>query len=793
MRISINWLREYVDINDLTVEELAEKITKAGVNVEKIEKKAIKNLTIGKVLECQDHPDSDHLKVCQVDVGSQILQIICGASNVAKGQKVIVAKEGAFLPGEFLISKTKIRGIESCGMICALFELGLEDKTENYDKGIHVLEDDALIGGNPLEYLDADDVMFELDLNPNRSDCTNHLGFAYEVATILDREVTLPDLEIHEIEQSAQDELKIKINTDKCPLYMAKIIKNVEIKESPNFIKKRLQACGIRSINNLVDISNYVMLEYGQPLHFFDADKLNKEIIVRLADNKEEIVTLDKKLQTLQANDIVISDQKEAIAIAGVMGGLNSSVDENTKNIIVESALFDAYSVRYTSLRLDLRSEASLRFEKPLNYEYTKQALLRACHLLEKYAAGEVLKDEVMVDNLVKETKVIEISQSEINGLLGMNLDINEISSIFKRLGYKTKESNNIFTVQVPNRALDIKLKADLIEEIGRIYGYDNIVGKLPLQPIKTGGYQPKIAFRKDVSKRMRSLGLDEIRTYTLINDEDALLFGQEKESLIKILSPMSSDRTTLRKSLLPSLLKVNEYNLSRQVKDINIYEISNVYYEENNIYHEELKLGLVMSGNYSENLWQGKKIEVDFYLIKGVIENLLEYLGFNGRYSFKADALTKEFNPYMGAKVLIDNQEIGFIGCIHPNLSKNQLYLGEISLEKIFKIKSPEFKYYEICKFPNIVKDAAFIFDKNITADSIIETIRKLDQRILKDIQIFDYYQGDKLAEDKKSIALSFIFEDNQKTLTDEEVMIVFNEIINIVTEQLKGELRNK
>lgn len=793
MRISLNWLREYVDIKDISVEVLAEKITKAGVNVEKIEKNSIKNLVIGKVLECQDHPDSDHLKVCQVDVGTEQLQIICGASNVDKDQKVIVAKEGAFLPGEFLISKTKIRGVESQGMICALFELGLENKEGNYDKGIHVLNDKAPIGEDPLEYLGLNDVIFELDLNPNRSDCTNHLGFAYEVATILNKDVSLPDLEVHEIEESAKDQLNIKINTDKCPLYTAKIVKNVEIKESPEFIQKRLQACGMRPINNLVDISNYVMLEYGQPLHFFDADKINNEIIVRLAEEKEEVITLDKKLQSLQSNDIVISNEKEVLAIAGVMGGLNSSIDENTKNIIIESALFDSYSVRYTSLRLDLRSEASLRFEKPLNHEYTHQALLRACHLLEKYAAGEVLKEEVIVDNLEKESKVLEISQTEINSLLGMNLSIEEINSILKRLSFKVKEKDNIFIVEVPNRALDIKLKADLIEEIGRIYGYENIVGKLPIQPIKVGGYQPKIAFRKDISKRMRSLGLDEVRTYTLISAEEALTFNQEKDSLIKVLSSMSSDRTTLRQSVLPSLLKTIEYNLSRQVKDINIYEISNVYFKEKDNYCEELKLGLVMSGNYSDNLWQGKKIEIDFYVIKGIVENLLNYLGFSGRFSFKADSLSKEFNPYMSSIILIDSQEVGFIGCIHPNLSKNPLYLGELSLEKIYTIKPKEFKYHEISKFPNIIKDAAFIFDKEITADTIIETIKKVDQKILKDIQIFDYYQGEKLSNDKKSIALSFIFEDNQRTLTDDEVMIVFNQIIQVVTEELKGELRNK
>ena len=383
--ISLNWVGDYVDIANEDISELTDKITKFGVNIEKVISNNIDNLVIGLIKKVEKHPDSDHLNVCEVDLGSEVVQIVCGASNVRENLKVIVATPGAILPGNFEIKKSKIRGVESNGMICALFELGLEEKTEEtYSKGITELDNDAPVGENPLKYLGLEDTILELDIHKHHNnDCYYHIGFAYIIAAILNKKVTLPKSEIKEINESINDYFKLKINTDKCTLYTARMVKDVKIGESPDFIKNRLAAAGMRSINNVVDISNYVMLEYGQPLHFFDKDKLGNEIVVRLANDKENLRTLDEKDRVLDKEDIVITDGKKPVCLAGVMGGENTEVDENTKNILIESAIFDGINIRRTSARHDLRSEASTRYGKGLNYEYTYAALDRAAYLLQ--------------------------------------------------------------------------------------------------------------------------------------------------------------------------------------------------------------------------------------------------------------------------------------------------------------------------------------------------------------------------------------------------------------------------
>ncbi len=399
--ISLNWVGDYIDIKDQDVNELALKITKAGINIEAVITHHMDNLVIGEIKEVEEHPDSDHLHVCKVNVGEEELQIVCGAPNVKKGLKVIVAKVGAILPGDFEIKKSKIRGVESCGMMCALFELGLEEKTdENYSKGIAELPKDAPVGEDPLVYLGLDDTLYDLDIHKHRNnDCYYHIGFAYEIACIINRKVTLPKLDFKVNKDNIKDSFKLSVDTDKCSYYMAREVRNVKIGESPDFIKKRLTAAGMRPINNVVDISNYVMLEFGQPLHFFDKDKLGDKIVVRDAKDNEEIVTLDGKTRVLNSDDIVITDGKKPVCIAGVMGGENTEVDENTKNILIESAIFNPVSIRYTSRKLDLPSEASIRYGKGLSYEYTEMASRRACHLLEKYAGAEVVDGYLLVDN----------------------------------------------------------------------------------------------------------------------------------------------------------------------------------------------------------------------------------------------------------------------------------------------------------------------------------------------------------------------------------------------------------
>ena len=497
MAISLNWINDYIDIKDVDAKELANRITKAGINIEKVTSTGIANLVIGEVKDCVMHPDSDHLHVCMIDVGSDILQIVCGASNIRKDLKVIVALPGAILPGDFEIKKSVIRGVESNGMICALFELGLEEKNaETYSKGIYELPKTAPVGEDPLKFLEIADTTYELDLNPNRTDCNNHVCFSYEVSAVLGKPVRMPDVSYKEIPE--KNPVKLEVETKNVSLYNLMIAKNVHIKESPAFIKARLELAGIRSINNVVDISNYVMLEYGNPLHFFDKDVVGNNIVVRMAKDSEKIVTLDGEERVLTKDDILITDGKKPLCIAGVMGGLDSGITDKTQNILIESAIFNPYNVRYTSIRLGLRSEASLRFEKPLNYEYSNLAIKRACHLLEKYADAQIVSECVSYDVTDKTPRIIEVSLNDINGILGMILENSDVENILTNLGFNYQFENDLYKVTVPNRRQDILLqKEDIIEEIGRIYGYDNIKPTLPRVNIKKGEYSEKANYEK--------------------------------------------------------------------------------------------------------------------------------------------------------------------------------------------------------------------------------------------------------------------------------------------------------
>lgn len=795
MRISLNWLNDYIDIQQESPKEMAERITRAGIHVEGVLSSRIDALVVGLVEECVDHPDSDHLHICQVHLGNGTTQIVCGASNVKKGQKVVVALPGAILPGGFEIKKTTIRGVESNGMICALYELGLEEKEANYHKGIHVIEAPLEVGSNPLTYLGLDDVIYELDLNPNRAyDCTNHIGFAYEVGSVLNKKVKKPDVASNAIGGDFTKTFTVNVLTDKCTLYKTRMVKDVVLGESPSFIKKRLKAVGMRPINNVVDISNYVMLEYGQPLHFFDADKLGNDLVVRMAQEEETVITLDEKTRKLAKEDLVIVSDDKVVAIAGVMGCANSEVDTNTKNIVIESAIFDPYSVRYTSLRLGLRSEASLRFEKGLNFEYTDEALERACFLLEKYASGKVIEGKLEVGNMDKTPKIATVSREKINAVLGMQLKNEDINQIFERLSFGYTYENNNYIVTIPNRRLDVSIREDLIEEIGRLYGYDNIKGKIPNGPMKQGGYNEKTYFQKQLSKRMRSLGLNEVRTYTLLSEEENKQFNLNPELAIPLQLPMSADKSVIRQTMIPSMLKIVDYNVARGIKNISIYEISNIYKKEGEAFSEDTKLAVAMVGSYVSNKWNNKEIENDFYTLKGIVENLLDFLGYQNRYSIRRDEqLPKEMHPYQSAIIYVDNHEIGYMGKVHPSISKLGVYVLELSINKLFNQKTSKLKYKSHSIYPMVNKDLAFMVSKDVDAGVIVDIIRKIGGNTLISTQVFDIYQGNNIADDKKSIAISLTFSDVTKTLTDEEVNDKLHKMIVEVETKIGGILRDK
>lgn len=786
--ISMNFVKDYIDIENENLEELADKVTKAGINVEHVITNHIDNLVIGEVVECEEHPDSDHLHVCKVNVGKETVQIVCGAPNVKKGIKVIVALPGAKLP-EIEIKKGSIRGIESCGMICALFELGLEEKTEeNYNKGIEVLDDNAPVGEDAYNYVGNSDTLYDLDIHKHKSnDCLYHIGFAYEIGTILGKKVKLPESNYKEIDKSINDEITLKVDTENCSYYRTKMVSNVKIGPSPKFIQDRLISCGMRPINNVVDISNYVMLEYGQPLHFFDKKKLGNTILVRQAKDNEKVVTLDEIERELNSNDIVITDGKDVVAIAGVMGALNSDIDDTTTDVVIESAIFNSYNIRKTERHLNLRSEASRRFEKELNYEYTIAALDRACYLLEKYASGEVLKDVVCYDNVDKTLNVIEFKREKVNSLLGLDLSTEDIKEQLNKLDFEYEEKDDLFKVTIPKRRMDIENNVnDIAEEIGRLYGYHNLKNTLPSLPTRSGSYRPEIEFRKVISKRCRSLGLDEVRTYSITSKDTSDMFNKDLKT-IELPNPIAKDKTVLRKTLIPSLLDVYKSNKKRGVKDINIYEISKLFYDD---YKESNYLGILISGNYINNSWNSNKIKSDFYVLKGICENILDYLGLKNRYSFTLST-EENLHPGISADIYLDREKVGFLGRIHPIINKDDVYVLEISLEKI-NVKVKDIKYKLASIYPSIKKDVAFIVPKDMDNETIMKEIKKSGSRLLTNIEVFDLYTGDNVKKDEKSIAYTLTFEGENKTLTDEEVMEVFNNIISNVESKLNVKLRS-
>ncbi|MDO4963452.1 MAG: phenylalanine--tRNA ligase subunit beta [bacterium] len=789
MILSRKFVSDYIDLSDnLSIKQIAEDMTSVGNEYDSACKLIdCTNLTIGEVIKCENHPDSDHLHVCKVDIKTEVLDIVCGASNVRKGLKVIVAKVGAKLQGGD-IKASVIRGQKSNGMLCSMEELGLDSKflKEEDKNGICELPSEAPIGEDPIKYLNLDDEVIDFELTANRGDLLSVLGLSYELGAIYDKKVKDIDLSYKTIDESILDQFSVDVETDKCKLFLAKKVKNLKIEESPDFIKNRLIACGIRPINNVVDISNYVMLETGQPLHFYDADRLGNKLIVRMANDNEVLTTLDNVERTLDSSDIVIATPNASVGLAGVMGGLTTEVENDTKNIIIESAIFDSVSVRKTSKKI-LRSEASNRFEKGLDPNRTYMAIERCCNLLSKYANGSVLSDTVVYDKTVAKDKVINITEKNINDVLGTSISIEEIVKVFDKLGFSTTKSKDKITVTVPTRRLDINIKEDLIEEVGRIYGINNIKGKLPKLNIKCGTYDKTT---RELRNKLVDLGLNEVLTQIFINDKEAHLYTNDSFETVKLLDPLSIEKNALRYTLIPSLMKVYNYNKVHNIKDISIFELAKGFYLKDNKYGEDYKLCSLMTGQYFMNV--GSNLKIDFYVVKGIVEELLDYLGYKTRYSFVVDNIPKEFHPGMSASIVLQGKEIGIIGRLHPSISKEDVFVFEINLDKLLLNKVSTLKYKEIPKYLGMEKDVAFIVDKNITNKNIVDVIKKAGGRLLTNIEVFDIYEGDKIDASKKSIAYNLKFEDPTKTLTDEEVMNVFNKIINEVESKLNAKVRN-
>ena len=793
MKLSKKFLNDYVDITDIEYSDVAEKMVSVGNEYDSIER--ISNstgLVVGEVLECVDHPNSDHLHITKTNIGTDIVQIVCGAPNCKAGIKVIVATIGAKLPGGE-IKACKLAGVESAGMLCSLDEIGLpEGMVSEEDKlGIHILPEDAVVGMNALEALGIDDEVIDFELTANRGDLLSILGMAYEVGAVYSKEVKLPEYELKENNDDVNKTHSVEVKTDKCSIYLGKLVKNVKITESPEFIKSRLMASGIRPINNVVDISNYVMLEYGQPLHFFDADRLGNKVIVRQAEEGEKITTLDSKERTLTSEDIVIANEKEPVALAGVMGGLTTEVELDTKNIFIESAIFDSISIRRTSKSI-LRSEASNRYEKGIDPNRTVEAIKRAAYLLSKYADGEVVGGTCTYDVADHNDKVITVTMEKVAQVLGMNLTIEEVGDTLTRLGFTYTVDGETLTVTVPTRRMDVNIKEDLIEEIGRIYGFTKIEGKLPTLTTKRGSRSPMGNLIKDIRNRLAGLGLTQVTTYSLLSEEKSNMFVNGEYEKIRVLDPMTEDRVYLRKQLFTSLLDVYEYNTARKIKGVNIFETGYNYYKVNGEYKEDSLVAGLISDDIITNTWNKNAIKADFYTVKGIVENILEYLGFTNRYSYDNRTLN-DLHPYRSCAIYIDRDLVGYMGQVHPKLAKKPIYMFELNLSKIITKRVRAIKCKEISKYPEVNKDLAFVVKKDVNAIDVELAIKKAGGRLLTNLVVFDVYTGENVGEDEKSIAYSLTFSDPTKTLNDEEVTNIVNKIISEVEKKAKGKLRDK
>ncbi|SFE69039.1 phenylalanine--tRNA ligase subunit beta [Alteribacillus iranensis] len=806
MLVSYEWLKEYVEIGDLTPEEVAEKLTRGGVEVDVIipRSEGLDHVVVGYVEECQQHPNADKLNICQVNTGEETAQIICGAPNVAAGQRVAVAKPGARLPGGIKIKKAKLRGERSEGMICSLQELGIEQKlvTKEFIDGIYVFPEEAKVGEDAVEQLGLRDTVLELDLTPNRADCLSMIGVAYEMAALLDREVRHPGNDFHESEEAASDVVSVHIDVpEDNPYYGAHVIKNVTIKPSPMWIQNRLTAAGIRPINNVVDITNYVLLEYGQPLHAFDLHRFgSNQIVVRRAENGEKITTLDDEVRTLTEDHMVITNGTEPTALAGVMGGAFSEVQNDTTTILLEAAYFTPSRVRKASKDLGLRSESSIRFEKGIDSGRVEEAAERAVSLLEKYADGVVLKGKVHEDYRPKEHRTITTTSERLNQILGTDLKADEMLSIFRRLRLEAKtETEDRLVVNIPSRRPDLEIEEDLSEEVARLYGYDRIPVTLPEGITTPGSLTPVQKKRRKVRRYLEASGLHEAITYSLTSKKKTQQFLlNDVSGTVEVSLPMSEERSTMRTSLIPHLLDAVQYNQNRQMNDTAVFELGSVFIgEEGELTRqpeEKTMLGAAISGTWEVQLWQGEKTETDFYVVKGIIEGLFEELQFSHALSF-TPSKKGELHPGRSADILFNDRNIGFIGQVHPRTAKEwglkETYVFQLDLDLLLTEETNTLSYEPLPRYPSIARDIALVVNKDIPAAEVKEVIENAGGTLLKNVTLFDLYEGEKLEAGKKSLAFSLVYLDPERTLTDEEVTKTHENVLVDLKEKLDVELR--
>lgn len=795
MKAPINWLKDYVDIN-VSSKEFADAMTMSGSKVEGLEVQGseITKVVVGKILTLEKHPDADKLQVSTVDVGSETIQIVTGAQNVSVGDCIPVALSGSTLPGGKKITKGKLRGIESNGMMCSINELGLtkEDYPEAAEDGIFILDKGLEPGKDIKEVLGLNDTVVEFEITSNRPDCLSIIGLAREAAATLRTKFLRPSVKVREEGDEAAKYASVEVkDPDLCPRYAARIVKDVKIGPSPKWMRDRLQAAGVRAINNIVDITNYVMLEYGQPMHAFDLrDITGQKIIVRRAFEGEVIKTLDDQDRKLDPSMLVIADEARAVAVAGVMGGANSEVREDTSTILFESANFNGTSVRLTAKKLGLRTEASSRFEKGLDVENVAAALDRAVQLVEELGIGTVCKGVIDCYSKKPEERVLKLRPDKINSLLGTDLSSKDMIGILESVDFVVDEKN--MTVRVPSFRPDVEREADLAEEVARFYGYNNIEATLLSGKAATLGRKTVKQSLEDLIKNtMISCGLSEIYTYSFTSPKVFDRINLPEESSLRqavvISNPLGVDYSIMRTTTIPEMLEVISTNYNRRVEEAKLFEMSYVYLPKSlplkELPYEKPVLTLGMYG------------KLDFYDLKGIVEELLSRLGIE-EYEFSPCKDNPTFHPGRTAELVIKGTPSGIIGEIHPEVAENfeapeRAYIGVIEVENLIKYASLESKYKPLPKFPAVTRDIAMLVKDEVLVKQIEDVIRQRAGKILEDIKLFDVYKGKQVPEGMKSVAYSITFRSADRTLTDEDVSKAMAKVLDGLKNNLEAQLR--
>ncbi len=795
MNLPMSWLSDYMDI-DVTPKEYSDKLTMTGSKVEGYENMGenVENVVAGKVLTCEDHPDSDHLHVCTVDAGTgEVLQIVCGAPNVKEGIIVPVALVGAKLPGGIKIKKGKLRGVESYGMLCSHDELGITEDMLGYEPeyGILILPEDTEIGTDIKDLFGMNETVVEFEITSNRPDCFSIIGLARETAASFNKKFTIPEVKFTENDENIADTISVEVqDKDKCKRYCARMVKNVKIGPSPSWMQERLRACGVRPINNIVDITNYVLLEYGQPMHAFDLrDLQDKKIIVRRASEGEVIKTLDEQDRELTADDLVIADGKRAVAIAGVMGGFNSEVKEDTTTVIFESATFDGASVRLTAQRVGLRTESSSRYEKGLDYNNTVPAVERACQLVEQLGCGENVGGMIDVMGNVKDMETLPFRPEKINAFLGTDIPTEEMVKYFDALGIKTDLEN--MTVTPPSFRPDLEGEADIAEEVARFYGYDKIPVTLLSGEATCGKKTERQQMQDEVNELLNAQGMYEIYTYTFtspsIFDKLNIPSDSNLRNVVKISNPLGEDTSVMRTTTIASMLDILARNYNYRNASARLYEVGKIFIpseKEGELPSEPVKITMGMYGD-----------KVDFYDIKGICESLFANLHVE---NVKYEAVTNNstFHPGRCAKISVGGKVLGIIGEIHPAVGRKfgietPVYIGELDFENIFLNINTDVKFKELPKYPAVTRDIAMLVDKNVPVAEIEEIIKKASGKMIESVQLFDVYEGEQIPEGKKSVAYSAVYRASDRSLTGEEVQKVFDKVVKNLENQLGAQLR--